>query len=146
MTLLPGRKDRDRNLIQDLKTVREEGMNRIVSLLTENEYSEYGVPDIKAEYQREGFDPIFFPIMDQRAPADRKALESLLDLMDSELGRGRNILIHCVGGLGRSGTVAAAYLIRREGYGVEEAIRVVREARSERAIESREQEEFLRSL
>lgn len=145
LTLLPGRKDRDRDLIQDLKTVREEGMNRIVSLLTENEYYEYGVPDIKAEYKREGFDPIFFPILDQGTP-DRKALESLLDLMDSELSRGRNILIHCIGGLGRSGTVAAAYLILREGYGAEEAIRVVREARSERAIESREQEEFLRSL
>ncbi|EPG72992.1 cyclin-dependent kinase inhibitor 3 [Leptospira fainei serovar Hurstbridge str. BUT 6] len=145
LTLLPGRKDRNRDLPQDIKTLKEEGVNRVISLLTENEYSEYGVIEIKEVYKTEGLDPIFFPILDQRIP-DRKSLNELLEKIDKDLLSGKNVLIHCVGGLGRSGTIVAAYLILCSGYTVDEAIRTVREVRSERAIESIEQEEFLRNL
>ncbi|EPG64800.1 cyclin-dependent kinase inhibitor 3 [Leptospira wolffii serovar Khorat str. Khorat-H2] len=145
LTLLPGRKDRDRDLISDIDTIREEGISTVVSLLTENEYAEYGVPDLKEAYQKSGMDSVFYPILDQKVP-DRSSLEVLLDRMDTELSSGKNILVHCVGGLGRSGTVAAAYLIRKLGFTSEQAIRRVREVRSERAIESREQESFLRGL
>ncbi|PJZ78290.1 isochorismatase family protein [Leptospira neocaledonica] len=143
LTILPGRRDRDRDLEEDIQTIKEENMNTVVSLLTGNEYQEYGVPDLKTEYYKNGLEPILFPILDQRIP-DRMSLEDLLNRMDSVLSEKKNVLIHCVGGLGRSGTVAGAYLIRKLGYSADQAIRTVRSARSERAIESREQEEFLR--
>ncbi|MGJ4787271.1 phosphatase domain-containing protein [Leptospira koniambonensis] len=145
LTILPGRRDRDRDLTEDIQALKEEGMNTVISLLTPNEYVEYGVPELKSVYSQNGLDPIFFPILDQRIP-DRSSLERLLDQMDKSLAERKNILIHCVGGLGRSGTVAAAYLILKLGYTPDQAIRTVRKVRTERAIESREQEEFLRGL
>ena len=55
---------------------------------------------------------------------------------------GGRVFIHCVGGRGRSGTIAAAYLMRRYGYTARDAIRQVRELRSG-AIETRLQELLL---
>jgi protein-tyrosine phosphatase len=52
-------------------------------------------------------------------------------------------VIHCRGGLGRSGTVAAACLVAL-GHGPAEAIERVRAARPG-AVESRSQEEWVRS-
>jgi protein-tyrosine phosphatase len=49
------------------------------------------------------------------------------------------VLIHCVGGLGRAGTVVACWL-RTQGFGTEEAVAVVRSVRSPRAIETEIQE------
>ncbi|PJZ71574.1 hypothetical protein CH373_01555 [Leptospira perolatii] len=145
MTLLPGRKDRNRNLQEDIATIKEEKVHTLISLLTENEYENYGVQGLHQTYVKEGFTVHHLPILDQRVP-DSEGLERLLDKIDSDLYSGKNVLVHCVGGLGRSGTIAAAYMIRRLGYPSEEAIRIVRQARSERAIESKEQENFLRSL
>ncbi len=65
-------------------------------------------------------------------------LEKIIDVIR---GGGR-VFIHCVGGKGRSGTIAAAYLMRRYGYTAEDAIRKVREFRPG-AIETRIQELLL---
>ena len=51
--------------------------------------------------------------------------------------------MHCVGGLGRSGMVAACYLKRAAGLDGRAAIEAVRDARSNRAIETVEQEGFV---
>jgi protein-tyrosine phosphatase len=53
-------------------------------------------------------------------------------------------MIHCVGGLGRSGAVAAGYLKYR-GLSTDEAVAEVRRARSPEAIESEEQMNFVRT-
>lgn len=50
--------------------------------------------------------------------------------------------MHCLGGKGRSGRVAAVYLISK-GFGVDESIKHVKEHVPE-AIETYEQEELLR--
>jgi len=50
--------------------------------------------------------------------------------------------VHCSGGIGRSGMVAAAYLISN-GFNADDAMKHVR-ARVSGAIETREQENLLR--
>ena len=62
-------------------------------------------------------------------------------LLKKELIAGRNILLHCWGGKGRAGTVAAILLIEF-GEDNNEAIKIVR-MRRKGAIESKSQEEFV---
>ncbi|WCL50282.1 isochorismatase family protein [Leptospira sp. GIMC2001] len=142
LTILPGRKDRNRNLSDDLNVLKEEGIKKVYSLITEDEYREYGVPNLKWGYEEAGLSFLSFPILDQGIPA-REDLPKIIDDIDQELQSGNNVLVHCVGGLGRSGTIAAAYLIAKSGIGAEDAIRTVRQHRSERAVESKEQINFL---
>jgi protein-tyrosine phosphatase len=65
-------------------------------------------------------------------------------MLHAELSSGGLIVVHCRGGLGRTGTVAARLLMER-GVMVEGAIRRVRAARLG-AIETTEQEDYLRNL
>lgn len=59
------------------------------------------------------------------------------------MSSGKRVLIHCVGRLGRAGTVAGCWL-KQQGLEGDAAIAVVREFRSARAIETKEQETIVR--
>jgi len=58
---------------------------------------------------------------------------------------GRGNLVHCVGGIGRTGTVLAGYLMVTEGLNANEAVEEVRKYR-EGAVQTMQQFEFLLSL
>lgn len=61
-------------------------------------------------------------------------LEHLLDVVravDSHLLRGGGVLVHCYAGISRSASVAAAYLMWREGLTPAEAIARVRQCKPE---------------
>ena len=51
------------------------------------------------------------PIQDGDAPSE-SLLTLVLDLIDGSIARGRPVYVHCEGGLGRTGTIVGAYLIR----------------------------------
>lgn len=142
LTILPGRKDRNRKIEKDLKSLSENGISAVVSLVTEDELEEYGVKDLRNQYKSSSLDTNFLPILDQGVP-DKENMNALLEWIHNKVEKGEKVLIHCVGGLGRSGTVAACYLIRYHSKDPVEAIHFVRERRSRRAVESRIQEEFI---
>ncbi|MDT7875718.1 protein phosphatase [Sulfolobus sp. SCGC AB-777_L09] len=58
------------------------------------------------------------------------------------LKNGKNNLVHCVGGMGRTGTIIASYLVLKEGLDAESAIEEVR-AKKPGAVQSYEQELFV---
>lgn len=60
----------------------------------------------------EGFEVYYLPIPDEHAPNERE-LEKALDWLDEALFLGKRVLIHCRYGLGRTGTVLNAYLLRK---------------------------------
>ncbi|KAJ3756290.1 hypothetical protein EV360DRAFT_48232 [Lentinula raphanica] len=51
--------------------------------------------------------------------------------IQSELDKGRGVLVHCQAGIGRSATIVAAYLMHSRKMNVEEALGLVRKARPE---------------
>ena len=53
-----------------------------------------------------------YPIVDFGLP-ERETMLSLLDAIDSALTAGRNVYLHCWGGVGRTGTAVGCYLVRR---------------------------------
>lgn len=141
LTLLPGRRDLGRELDTDLAALRSQGVDAVLCLLADDEFAHYGVETLMQAYAQAGFDALHQPIVDGRVPAPAE-LDRALAHIDHHVHAGRAVLIHCVGGLGRAGTVAAAWLKRR-GLSTADAIHTIRATRSPRAIETALQEAFL---
>ena len=83
----------------------------------------------------------YLPIPDFGTP-NLDDLQEVIEWIKREIEDGKAVLVHCSGGRGRSGMVAAVYLISK-GFGADDAIKHVR-ARVSGAIETREQENLLR--
>lgn len=62
-----------------------------------------------------------FPIPDGGVPTSMQAFDRLIDTLSRDVAAGMPIAVHCWGGVGRTGVVAAALLVRF-GWPVEEAL------------------------
>ncbi|WP_297497669.1 dual specificity protein phosphatase family protein [Thermococcus sp.] len=105
---------------------------------------EFELPYPLEEWERRGIEVFHSPIEDFTAPSLSQLLE-ILHWIDARVKEGRRVLIHCLGGLGRSGTVAVAWLMYSKGIPLSEALRRVRSIRYG-AVESREQMGVLKEL
>lgn len=117
---------------EDLAFLRRVGI-RVVISLTEN------APALP--FAEHGLQPVHFPIDDMGFPTPR-ATASLCQLVEAALHLDRPVLMHCRAGLGRTGTMLAAFLISR-GDRAEEAVRRVRTVCAN-YIQTDAQEAFLR--
>jgi protein-tyrosine phosphatase len=143
LTIVPGRRDYERSLEADLAALRESGIQAVLCLLSHDEFERYGVAGLLDRYRDEGMDVLHLPTIDRTPPSDA-ALDKAMGWLSEHLSAGRNVLVHCVGGLGRAGTVAGCWL-RKQGLSGNEAIQVVRDFRSPRAIETVQQEQAIHS-
>ena len=137
---------RDRHgVTSDLQVIRQWGADAILSLVEEEELQHLQVPDLGDAIQRAGLNWYHFPVRDFGVPdpGSMKRWEQMSALFHRLLDRGEKLLIHCRGGLGRSGTIAALLLIER-GESWQRAMEIVRKARPG-AIETRAQENFLKA-
>ena len=144
LTILPGRKDWGRSLTDDIATLTEEGVSRLLCLVPQEELHRYGADDLLPACRAAGILVHHLPILDKKvcSPAE---MVGALRWMDEGLRAGEKVTVHCVGGIGRSGMVAAAYL-RTRGASADEAMDSVRAARSQRALETAIQEQFIRDF
>jgi nicotinamidase-related amidase len=141
MTICPGRKDRDRDLETDLDRLRDEGVDRLLCLSTEAELEWAGVPDLGPRAEAIGLDYRWLSVPDQGTCSLAEAADLVRWCRDG-LERGESVVITCMGGLGRSGMIAACTLVDL-GAAPEAAIASVRAARGPRALETSGQEELV---
>ncbi|KAA3634006.1 MAG: phosphatase [Proteobacteria bacterium] len=150
MTFCPGKKDAhaasgawDRELDTDLAAIRDWGASLLVTLVEPHELDVLEVPGLGRRVVEFGMDWLHLPIVDVSVPSREfeNAWPGHGGDMASRLARGEGIVLHCRGGLGRTGLVAARLLVEF-GYDPAAAIADVRAARPG-AIETAAQERYV---
>jgi protein-tyrosine phosphatase len=155
ITFAPGKKNDsydlhrwDRDLDLDLIRMKEVyGVEVVVTVLEQDEMEWMEIDELGDEVRERGMEWMWFPIEDLDAPPGER-FEEFMGLAREMLGRldgGKVVAVHCRGGLGRSGMVAACLLSLR-GMTPAAAIRCVRRARGEGAVEMEVQEEFVEDV
>ncbi len=119
----------------ELPTLHSAGIKAVVSLLN--------IPSDAAVYQSAGFEFLCLPVPDGNAPTVEQALQ-FVRFLEEQRAMHRPVAVHCEAGLGRTGTMLAAYLIA-QGKTAAEAIQAVREV-EKRAIETPRQIQFLEAF
>ena len=123
----------------DLAELAADGFTLVVSLLQESEQP----PRYDAERLAQlGVRRVNIPVEDFHAPSQAQ-LADFVDLVESEREAGK-ILVHCQGGTGRTGTMAAAYWMAK-GVPYGDAVAKVRSARPG-AVETDEQRAALQAF
>lgn len=90
---------------EELDSIRSQGIDSIVNLCGE-------FTDLYAIEEKYGFDVYYLPLADETAP-DLDSMERCLEWIDEAIFLGKKVLVHCHHGIGRTGTVITAYLLRR---------------------------------
>jgi protein-tyrosine phosphatase len=153
LTFAPGKKQNNaltgrwnRDLDADLERLHTYWQTDVlVSLIEEHEFTTLGIPTLREHAQHYGIEFIWFPIRDVSIPTSLEEFTAMVRGVSDALREDRTVVIHCMGGLGRTGLVAAAILAYSTQLTPEEAITAVRSARAG-TIQTVEQEQFVTSF
>lgn len=120
----------ERDLGIDLDTIVAWGAKLVLTLVEPAELKDLKVPLLGHEVKQRGIDWRHLPIADYSVPTQKFEEEWVTQGREIRemLRNGEDVLVHCKGGLGRAGMIAAR-LLAELGMDPEEAIRAVRHVR-----------------
>ncbi len=145
LTFAPGKRGRglvsgslwQRKLGVDLDELRRvHRVDLLVSLMESFEYDDLEIPDLFEQARARGMRVLHLPIVDMQAPdpGQERDVLALIGAIRAALQAGENVVVHCRGGRGRSGTIAAL-TVASYGHAPGAAIDIVRQAQPQ-AVES----------
>ena len=129
----------ERDLHADLDVLVGKAVRTIACLVHNHELVEWGIADLPAAAAARGIELLHRPIRDVSVPTLDDARNLVRELFAR---RDEPILIHCIGGLGRTGVIAGC-LLRALDVAPDEALRRLVVARGKRCPETSEQRRFV---
>ncbi len=110
-TPCPGTKDS--SLVDSLATLKQAGASAVISLMPTSELATNGAEDIGKQCQAQDMAWFHLPVADEQVPLEdfgqswKASKQSILE----RLNAGQDIAIHCKGGSGRTGLIAARIMV-----------------------------------
>ena len=115
LTPCPGTKEAD--LVSSLTALKEQGVLAIVTALNVDEMNRAGVADLPEQTKALGMQWFHQPIEDDCAPDQLfdERWAAISPEVQSILKQGGKVALHCMGGSGRTGLLAAHILLEQGG-------------------------------
>jgi hypothetical protein len=129
-------------LRDDLAGWKRAGIDTVLSLLTPEEEKDLDLRDEAGDVRTLGMEFVSFPIPDRHIPKSETKWTQALEKVDRILSEGKNVVVHCRQGIGRSGLAVACLLVRR-GMSPGAAVDAVSAARGIPVPETSEQREWI---
>jgi protein-tyrosine phosphatase len=134
-----------KHLEGEIRLLKREGTDVLVSLLTPEEDIELALEHEHAACSGHGIRFRSFPIPDRDIPASTEAFLKFLETLHEDLLQGRSIVAHCRAGIGRSSLLLAS-LLRRQGLSTDDAFRRITHARGMLVPDTPEQLRWVENL
>ncbi len=150
LTFCPGKHSKgiyggtwQRDLNKDLNAIKAWGCSALVTLIENHEFALLGVTNFTQTVARYSLDWFHLPIEDMQPPHEQFEKQWAIagPQLHQCLSAGHSIVIHCRGGLGRTGLLAARMLVEL-GLSPDKAVDAARVARP-RSIETYAQEHYI---
>jgi hypothetical protein len=140
--------------LQKVQALVAAGVRAFVNLMEESEVNYAGQPFIPYQQLACQLCPeivcVRHPVRDLSVPTEAE-MRYILDAIDSHLNVGRPAYVHCLGGVGRTGTVVGCWLLRHRLAGPSDVLDVLvrlrrhdQERRDRMSPETEEQRRFVR--
>ena len=152
MTVLPGKRGASlrypghvyrADLERDLVALKHSGIGRLMLLVEDEELARWSDPELVARAAGIGLEIDRHPMPDGAPPASTTEMDEILRSV-AEARDTADVAVACMGGVGRTGTVAACALVAA-GWEPAAAIARVREVRHPLAVETEAQERFVQT-
>ena len=135
----------DEWLEDELKRLRDQNVDIIVSLLERQEINELGLQSQPQLCKANNIEYLSFPIPDRNIPRNEAEAERFIKLLVQRLEKKTNIVIHCRMGIGRSAIIAGGILLHC-GYRFDEIIPHISKMRGLAVPDTEEQAKWLKRL
>jgi protein-tyrosine phosphatase len=129
-------------LAEEIERWKRDGVHTVCSLLTKEEERDLEMSEEEHESRACGLNFFSYPIPDRQVPASEAELSEHLQALDHELSEGRNVVLHCRQGIGRTGLVAACLLVTK-GLSSSAAVELLSVARGIPVPETDEQRRWI---
>ncbi len=129
LTPCPGTKDAD--LDTSLAQLKQQGVAAIVTALDESELASKGVAELGEKAQQLGMKWFQIEIEDDCAPGEEFAAkwQQASPELHQVIAQGGKVAMHCMGGSGRTGLLAAHFLLEKQ-WQLDDIVREVQALRS----------------
>jgi protein-tyrosine phosphatase len=125
-------------LEDEIASWRRAGIGTVLSLLTTDEEQDLDLSREAGAVRAQGITFKSLPIPDRGVPSSETEVAAALETIDADLASGKNVVVHCRQGIGRSGLLAACLLITK-GIDPKKAVETVSAARGIDVPETAEQ-------
>ena len=132
-------------LQEDVRQLKDEGIDILVSLLSWGESRELELDEEKAACSSVGINFVNFPLPDRSVPPSRLGFLTFAQFVHKRASEGLKIGVHCRACIGRS-SVLLATVLRLEGFSAREAFDRISDARGLRVPDTAEQAKWVARL
>ena len=129
-------------LEDELVSLKREGIDVLISLLTPGEQKELGLEAEQSACEQADVRYMNFPIADRQVPASRKAFAAFLEEVKHAADSGKSVGAHCRAGIGRSSLMIAA-LLCSHGWSSQDAFQRISSVRGLSVPDTPEQVEWV---